>query len=79
MSNVPDVHPLAYLPSPTVAELSLGPFPIRFYALCIIVGIGVAVWLGERRWRGEAGGDGEENGGAGFDHRVVLKRFEAVG
>jgi prolipoprotein diacylglyceryl transferase len=56
MSNSPDIHPLAFLPSPTVAELHLGPFPIRFYALCIIVGIGVAVWLGERRWR-ERGGD----------------------
>lgn len=55
MSNAPDIHPLAYLPSPTVAELSLGPFPIRFYALCIIIGIGVAVWLGERRWRARGG------------------------
>ncbi|HEU5426763.1 MAG TPA: prolipoprotein diacylglyceryl transferase [Actinocrinis sp.] len=49
-------HPLAFLPSPTTAELKLGPFPIRFYALCIIAGIAVAVWLGERRWR-ERGGE----------------------
>ena len=56
MSSGPDVHPLAFLPSPTVAEIHLGPFPIRFYALCIIVGIAVAVWLGERRWR-DRGGD----------------------
>ncbi len=48
-------HPLAYLPSPTSAELKLGPFPIRFYALCIIAGIAVAVWLGERRWRDRGG------------------------
>ncbi|HZU54420.1 MAG TPA: prolipoprotein diacylglyceryl transferase [Actinocrinis sp.] len=48
-------HPLAYLPSPTSAELKLGPFPIRFYALCIIAGIAVAVWLGERRWRARGG------------------------
>jgi prolipoprotein diacylglyceryl transferase len=48
-------HPLAYLPSPTTAELKLGPFPIRFYALCIIAGIAVAVWLGERRWRARGG------------------------
>ena len=55
MSGAPDIHVLASLPSPTVAELQLGPFPIRFYALCIIVGIGVAVWLGERRWRARGG------------------------
>ena len=55
MSGAPDIHPLAYLPSPTVAELQLGPLPIRFYAVCIIIGIGVAVWLGERRWRARGG------------------------
>jgi prolipoprotein diacylglyceryl transferase len=47
--------PLAFLPSPTVAQLKLGPFPIRFYALCIIAGIAIAVWLGERRWRQRGG------------------------
>jgi len=48
-------QPLAYLPSPTTAEINLGPFPIRFYALCIIAGIAIAVWLGERRWRAKGG------------------------
>jgi prolipoprotein diacylglyceryl transferase len=48
-------HPLAYLPSPDVAQVNLGPFPIRFYALSIIVGIAVAVWVGERRWRARGG------------------------
>lgn len=48
-------QPLAYLPSPTVAQLKIGPFPIRFYALCIIAGIALAVWLGERRWRQRGG------------------------
>ena len=47
--------PLAYLPSPTTAELHLGPLPIRFYALCIIAGIGIAVTLAERRWRAKGG------------------------
>jgi prolipoprotein diacylglyceryl transferase len=47
--------PLAYLPSPTTAEIKLGPFPIRFYALCIIAGIAIAVYLGERRWRAKGG------------------------
>jgi prolipoprotein diacylglyceryl transferase len=48
-------QPLAYLPSPTTAEITLGPFPIRFYALCIIAGIAIAVTLGERRWRAKGG------------------------
>jgi prolipoprotein diacylglyceryl transferase len=47
--------PLAYLPSPTTAEIHLGPLPIRFYALCIIAGIAIAVALGERRWRAKGG------------------------
>jgi prolipoprotein diacylglyceryl transferase len=50
-----NTQPLAFLPSPTVAQLKLGPFPIRFYALCIIAGIALAVWLGERRWRARGG------------------------
>jgi prolipoprotein diacylglyceryl transferase len=48
-------EPLALIPSPTVAVLHLGPLPVRFYALCIIVGIAIAVWLGERRWRARGG------------------------
>jgi prolipoprotein diacylglyceryl transferase len=51
----PSPHVLAYIPSPTVAQIKLGPFPIRFYALCIIAGIALAAWLGERRWRARGG------------------------
>ena len=35
-----------------------GPFPVRAYALCILVGIVVAVWLGDRRWRARGGRQG---------------------
>jgi prolipoprotein diacylglyceryl transferase len=50
---------LAAIPSPTQGVWELGPFPLRGYALCIIAGIVVACWLGERRWvaRGGAPGD----------------------
>ncbi len=34
----------------------MGPFPLRAYAICIIIGIIVAIWWGERRWR-ERGGE----------------------
>ncbi len=46
------------LPSPAQGVWQLGPLPIRGYALCIIAGIIVAIWLGEKRWvarGGEAG------------------------
>jgi prolipoprotein diacylglyceryl transferase len=47
-----------YLPSPTRAEWHLGFFPIRAYALCIIVGVIVAIWLSDRRWRSRGGSAG---------------------
>ncbi|HET7799022.1 MAG TPA: prolipoprotein diacylglyceryl transferase, partial [Humibacillus xanthopallidus] len=37
------------LPSPSVGVWHLGPLPIRGYALCILAGIVVAVWLTQRR------------------------------
>jgi prolipoprotein diacylglyceryl transferase len=47
---------LASIPSPTQSVWHLGPFPVRAYALCIVLGIVVAVWLTTRRFR-ERGGD----------------------
>ncbi|GAA3606662.1 hypothetical protein GCM10022419_109400 [Nonomuraea rosea] len=50
--------PLASIPSPSQGVWYLGFVPIRAYALCIVLGVIVAVWLSERRWRargGEAG------------------------
>jgi len=46
-------------PSPAEGVWHLGPLPLRAYALCIIAGIVLAVWLGERRWvaRGGRAGD----------------------
>lgn len=49
---------LAYLPSPPQGVWEIGPFPLRAYAICIIIGIIVAIWWGEKRWQargGEAG------------------------
>jgi prolipoprotein diacylglyceryl transferase len=45
----------AYLPSPAEGVWHLGPIPIRAYALGIILGVVVAVWLGERRWVARGG------------------------
>ncbi len=49
---------LASLPSPDSGVWQLGPFPLRAYALCIIVGIVVCVWLGDRRWVARGGQPG---------------------
>uniref|UniRef100_UPI0026D57070 prolipoprotein diacylglyceryl transferase n=2 Tax=Gordoniaceae TaxID=85026 RepID=UPI0026D57070 len=50
---------LAYIPSPPQGVWDLGPFPLRAYALCIIAGIIVAVWWGNRRWIARGGQEGE--------------------
>nr|BFE49030.1 prolipoprotein diacylglyceryl transferase [Saccharothrix mutabilis subsp. capreolus] len=50
---------LATIPSPDRGVWQLGPIPIRAYALCIILGIIVAIWWGERRWVARGGLKGE--------------------
>ena len=47
--------PLASIPSPSQGVWYLGIIPIRAYALCIVLGVVVAVWLSERRWRARGG------------------------
>ncbi|MEW2045338.1 prolipoprotein diacylglyceryl transferase [Streptomyces sp. NPDC005476] len=49
---------LAYIPSPSHGVLYLGPVPLRGYAFCIIIGVFVAVWLGNRRWVARGGQTG---------------------
>ncbi|GGY52332.1 prolipoprotein diacylglyceryl transferase 1 [Streptomyces omiyaensis] len=46
---------LAYIPSPSTGVLHLGPIPLRGYAFCIILGVFVAVWLGNKRWIARGG------------------------
>ena len=46
------------LPSPSQGVWQLGPLPLRAYALCIILGIVAAVWLGERRFVSRGGQPG---------------------
>ncbi|MER5856463.1 MULTISPECIES: prolipoprotein diacylglyceryl transferase [unclassified Streptomyces] len=49
---------LAYIPSPSHGVYYLGPIPLRGYAFCIIIGVFVAVWLGNRRWIARGGRSG---------------------
>jgi prolipoprotein diacylglyceryltransferase len=47
--------PAAFLPSPTRAVWHLGPLPVRAYALCLVGGIVLGVWVASRRYV-QAGG-----------------------
>ena len=49
---------IAYLPSPSSGVWQVGPFPVRAYALAIILGVVAAVVIGERRWVARGGTKG---------------------
>jgi prolipoprotein diacylglyceryl transferase len=48
----------AHIPSPSQGVVHLGPFPIRAYALCIILGVVVATIVGDRRLQKRGGRKG---------------------
>ena len=43
------------IPSPSLSSFSVGPLTIHFYALCIITGIAVAIWIGRKRYANLSG------------------------
>jgi len=49
---------VASIPSPAQGVWHLGPLPLRAYALCIIAGVVVAIWIGEKRWVARGGRSG---------------------
>jgi len=49
---------LASIPSPSQGVWNLGPIPVRAYALCILAGIFIAIWIGGRRWVARGGAPG---------------------
>lgn len=49
----------AQIPSPTTSVWYLGPLPLRAYALCILAGIVVAVWVANRRLLDRGGRPGQ--------------------
>lgn len=52
----------AYIPSPGRGVWHLGPVPVRAYALAIVAGILVAIWVGQRRWTAGGGQPGAVTG-----------------
>ncbi|NHW48590.1 prolipoprotein diacylglyceryl transferase [Paenarthrobacter sp. MSM-2-10-13] len=49
----------SFIPSPTLSAVHLGPLTIHFYALCILAGIILAIWLTSRRWQQRGGQPGQ--------------------
>lgn len=47
-----------FIPSPSQGVWHLGPLPIRAYALGIIIGALVAIWIGEKRYTARGGKPG---------------------
>jgi prolipoprotein diacylglyceryl transferase len=47
------------IPSPTTGVWYLGPLPIRAYAMCILLGIVVAIWITQRRLSARGGKPGQ--------------------
>jgi phosphatidylglycerol---prolipoprotein diacylglyceryl transferase len=47
--------PVAVLPSPSRSLWHIGPIPVRAYAICVVAGIVVGLWIASRRYR-EVGG-----------------------
>lgn len=43
------------IPSPSISQITLGPITLRFYALSILAGALVAMWITTRRWKREGG------------------------
>jgi prolipoprotein diacylglyceryl transferase len=49
------ISSLATIPSPAQGVWHLGPVPVRAYALCILIGIAVAIVISQRRWKARGG------------------------
>nr|WP_275436985.1 prolipoprotein diacylglyceryl transferase [Corynebacterium simulans] len=65
---------MANIPSPAQGVWHLGPFPLRAYALCIIVGILVAMWMTQRRYVARGG-----NSDVVWDAAIVIIPAGIVG
>ncbi len=46
------------IPSPGDGVWNIGFFPLRGYAVAIILGIALAIWIGDRRWQARGGDHG---------------------
>jgi prolipoprotein diacylglyceryl transferase len=54
---------LSSIPTPTNSAIGIGPLTVHYYALCIIVGVAIAIWLGNKRYRAFASNSEQSIGG----------------
>lgn len=52
------LDPSMFIPSPSESVWHLGPIPLRAYAFCIILGAGLAIWIGDKRYVARGGKPG---------------------
>ena len=73
---IPTVHAsvLASIPSPAQGVWEIGPFPVRAYAVAIILGIAAAILIGNRRYVARGG-----ESGVMFDLAIWAVPFGIVG
>ena len=66
--------PAAFIPSPSRGLWHIGPVPLRGYAMCVLLGIAVCLWVTDRRYRGMGGRPGQV-----LDIATVAVPFGLVG
>src|ERR1017187_1349869 len=72
--------PAAFIPSPARGLWHIGPIPVRGYALCVVLGIIVCLWVADRRYLKIGGapgfhpGPGHAGGPAGAGRGPGLRR-----
>jgi prolipoprotein diacylglyceryltransferase len=66
--------PAALIPSPSRGLWHIGPVPLRGYALCVLLGIAVCLWVTDRRYRRMGGHPGQV-----LDMATVAVPFGLVG
>ncbi len=65
---------VAAIPSPDQSVWQFGPIPLRAYAICILVGIFVAIWVADRRWVARGG-----RAGLAYDVAMWAVPFGIIG
>jgi prolipoprotein diacylglyceryl transferase len=67
------------IPTPTQSQIDIGPLTFHFYALCIIAGIVIAIWLGDRRLRSFGASAGQDLTGVVSEVAVVAVPAGIIG
>jgi len=67
------------IPTPTQSQIDIGPLTFHFYALCIIAGIAIAIWLGDKRLRSFGTSAGQDLTGVVSEVAVIAVPAGIIG